>query len=74
MAINNGVLLQFGQKDTKNKVITYPIAFTLQSVVIGVGFVIESVGQQFLSTHLTYFSTSSNVKNCGTAGWLAIGV
>lgn len=73
---NNGIILQFsvGTAAVGNKTITFPLAFTQTPSVIGVGFTIEAIGQQYVSVTLTTLRLSSNVHNCTSNGWLCLGI
>lgn len=56
-----------------NKTITFGVAYTESYKLLDVGFVIENIGEQGVQCTLTGFTTTSNVRNCGTYGYLAIG-
>lgn len=79
MDVNNGVLLQwqFSTKNldlTTNSTFTFPISYQQDYALFGVGFYISGLGRQKItSKKLSGFYTQSEVKDCGTQSWLAIG-
>ena len=71
----NNVFICWGHATglTKNCNINFPITFRKVPTLLGVGFVIEGIGQQFSNTTISGFTTRSNVKNCGTDSYMVIG-
>lgn len=74
LIFNNGILLNFSNNGTQNTSITFPLAYSKDVYLIGVGFVINGVGAQYRTLTKTGFTTSSNLKICDSLSWLAIGI
>lgn len=73
---NNGIIIcyQYSLKVTVNNNFVFPIMFTEKPALVGVGFVVESICEQYINNlSISGFSTSSNIHNCGTCSYLAIG-
>lgn len=59
---------------TWNKTYVLPIAYTVDYWIIGVGFWMDVIGaQEITNKSLIGFSTTSNIRGCGTTGWISIG-
>lgn len=74
---NNGLLIQFDSKDHRlgNKTVTFPVAFKSIPKVLGVGFYIDTIGEQSVtSVTETSFTVTSMVRICYSHSWLAIGI
>lgn len=72
---SDGWIEQGGEAETMDRTITFLKKFKDTSYILhGIGFVIDSIGAQYLHTKSTTgFSTHSHVKHCGTLSWYACG-
>lgn len=72
---SNGFIEQWQMITTGDKTITLPIAFTRTDyAVIGAGFGIGGVGEQFIENKTTSsFRCVSGAATCRTNGWYACG-
>lgn len=71
---SDGLIEQWMSDHSKNKSYTFPKPFSSVSyTVIGVGFLVDEVAQQFAHKMTTGFYTDSAVHATATDSWYAIG-
>ena len=59
---------------TRKTTITFPITYKGWVTIIGVGFLVEGYTRQNLHIELSWFRTSSDVRESSTYSWLALGI
>lgn len=71
---SDGLIEQWMSDHSKNKSYTFPKPFSSDSYcVIGIGFLVDAVAQQFIYKSTTGFSTDSSGHATATDSWYAIG-
>nr|DAL15724.1 MAG TPA_asm: putative tail fiber protein [Caudoviricetes sp.] len=71
---SDGLIEQWMSDRSENKAYTFPKPFSSDNYcVIGIGFLINEVAQQFIYKRATGFSTDSSGHATATDAWYAIG-
>lgn len=71
---SDGLIEQWMSDHSKNKAYTFPKPFSSDNYcVIGIGFLVDAVAQQFAHKSPTGFRTSSSGHDTATDSWYAIG-
>lgn len=71
---SDGLIEQWMSDHSKNKAYTFPKPFSSDNYcVIGIGFLVDAVAQQFAHKSPTGFRTSSSGHATATDSWYAIG-
>jgi hypothetical protein len=71
---SDGLIEQWMSDHSKNKAYTFPKPFSSDSYcVIGIGFLVDEVAQQFIYKSATGFQTDSAGHATATDSWYAIG-